>query len=114
MAQEKKLPSRKRKKASKGREIRISDLVYSTLDPLRKNHSWDSLLRKLLGLPDRAGNEQILVEGMLEVMTGKFLLKTKEISWHKLEEDAYEIAFLAAAKKGAKRVSKPLKMRELI
>ena len=109
---ERKLRSRRRK-STKGKEIRISNLVYSTLNKYRKGHSWDALFRKLLGLPDRAGNEQPLVEGMLETMTGKFFLKLPDIKWDKLEEDAYEIAILTAARRGAKRVSRPLKMREL-
>lgn len=109
---ERKLKSRK-KKASKGKSIRVSDLVYETLNKSRHGRSWDNILRKMLGLPDRAGNDQILIEGMLEVMTGKFFLKTPGQSWEKIEEDAYEISILTAAKFNSKRISKPLKMREL-
>lgn len=110
---ERKLKSRRRKKASKGKSIRVSDLVYSTLDKIRKGRSWDSLFRKLFGFPDRAGNEQPLVEGILETMTGQFFLKLPGITWEQLEEDAFEIAIITAAKRGAKRVSKPLRMKEI-
>lgn len=109
---ERKLKSR-RKRASKGKAIRVSDMVCTALDKARKGKSWDSLLRKMLGLPDKFGNEQILIEGILEVMTGKFILKSPNTSWDKLEEDAYEIAILTAAKLKSKRVGRPLKMREL-
>lgn len=110
--QERKLPTRKRK-AKKGKSIRVSDLVFETLDKTRRGKSWDSLFRKLLGLPDRAGNDQILVEGMLEVTTGKFFLKLQDSTWDQLEEDAYEVAIINAAKQKSKRVARPIKMREL-
>lgn len=105
--------SNRRKKASKGSVIRVSDLVYDTLNKARHGRSWDWLFRRLLGLPDRSGNAQPLIEGMLETMTGHFLLKQPGKSWAELEEDAYEIAIITAAKRKVKRVSKPLKMREL-
>lgn len=110
---ERKLPARrKRRKMNRGKSIRVSDLVFTTLNQIRHGRSWDSLMRKQLGLPDRAGNDQILVEGMLETMTGKFFLK-HDMTWEALEEIAYEIAIVTAAKLKLKRVSKPLKMREL-
>lgn len=110
---ERKLPIRRRR-ASKGQNIRVSDLVYGALDRWRKGSSWDVFFRRIFGFPDRAGNEQPLVEGMLEAHTGRLLLKTEAITWSQLEENAYEIAFMAAAKQGAKRVSRPIRMRELV
>lgn len=107
-----KLPNR-RKRATKGRVIRISDQVYKVLDEQRKRKSWDSFIRKLLGLEDRQGNSQRLIEGMVETVTGKFILKDDHITWEKLEEKAYEIGILAAAKMKLKRIDKPLRMREL-
>lgn len=112
MASERKLRNRK-KKASLGRVIRVSDLVYDTLNERRKNRSWDWLMRKILGLPDRAGNEQVLIEGVLEVLTGKFFLREPSIAWGKVEQDAYEVGFIAAAKQNRKYVPKPIKMKEL-
>lgn len=109
---ERKLPSR-RKRANMGHVIRVSSLVYDTLDTLRSRRSWDWLLRRMLGLQDRAGNAQPLIEGMLETQTGKFFLRTGNEPWSKLEEDAYEIAIIDAAKGKSKRVSRPLRMREL-
>lgn len=109
---ERKLPSRK-KKASKGRAIRVSDAVYDTLDGQRKKRSWDWLLRRMLGLDDRAGNPQPLIEGMVEVLTGRFFLLTPEKTWEDVETDAYELAIITAAKQKLKRVPRPLKMREL-
>lgn len=109
---ERKLRNRKRK-FPKGYAIRVSDLVYETLNKERRKRSWDTFLRCLFGLPDRAGNSQPLVEGMLETMTGKFLLRLPDETWRKLREDAYEIAILAAAKRNVKMVSKPLRMREI-
>jgi hypothetical protein len=109
---ERKLPSR-RKRASKGRVIRVSNLVFETLNEIRRGKSWDSLLRKSLGLPDRQGNEQRLIEGMLEATTGKFFLRDLDVTWDRLEQDVYEIAIIEAAKRKLKRVSKPLRMREL-
>jgi hypothetical protein len=109
---ERRLPSR-RKRASKGRVIRISTAVFESLDERRRGQSWDSFLRKLHGLEDRHGNPQILIEGMVEALTGAFFLKTPDTTWEKLEEKVYEAAFMAAAEAGLKRIGKPLKMREL-
>lgn len=112
MAGERKLRNRK-KKASLGRVIRVSDPVYETLNVQRRGRSWDWLMRRLLGLPDRAGNEQRLVEGVLEVLTGKFFLKEPSIAWGSVEQDAYEVGFVAAAKQNRKYVPKPIKLKEL-
>lgn len=109
---ERKLPIR-RKRASKGAVIRLSDRIYNLLDIQRRGRSWDSLFRRLLGVEDRAGNPQPLIEGVLETSTGKFLLRHVDTTWEKLEEDAYEIAILEAAKAKSKRISKPIRMREL-
>lgn len=109
---EKKLPTR-RKRASKGKVIRVSNLVYDTLNNQRRGRSWDCLLRKLFGLPDRQGNLQVLIEGILETVTGKFMLKISEKSWEELEQDAYEIAITETAKMKKKKVTAPLRMREM-
>lgn len=112
-AVERKLPSRRKRRKYKGRTLRVSCFLYDELDRLRRGKSWDALLRKVFGLPDRTGNEQPLVEGMLETMTGTFLLRIDGKDWSQLEEDAYELAIITAAKRAVKRVSKPLRMREL-
>lgn len=109
---ERKLPIRKRR-FSKGREIRISDLVYSTLDKGRRGQSWDAYLRKLIGLPDRSGNPQPLAEGIVETITGRFYLKQVGMTWLKLTEDAYEVAITEAAKRRLYPVPKPLRVKEM-
>jgi len=109
---ERKLPSRRRR-APKGKVVRLSNLVYDTLNKQRQGKSWDCFLRKIFGLKDRGGNSQVLIEGILETVTGKFFLLEPDMTWDELEEKAYEIAFLETAKRKMKRVSKPLKMREL-
>ncbi len=70
-------------------------------------------MRRMLGLPDRKGNDQVLIEGYLETTTGRFLLKQPGTSWQRIEESAYEIAILEAARKKTKRVSKPIRLREI-
>lgn len=110
---ERKLPSRKRK-FSKGRAIRVSDLVYDTLNVQRYGRSWDTMLRRTLGLPDRRGNAQPLVEGMLEVLTGTFILKLNGTTWEELEQTTARLA-VHAARKWQKPTDPPpaLRMREI-
>lgn len=109
---ERKLPNRKRK-SNPGRVIRVSKPVYDLLEKGRAGRSWDLYIRHTLGLPDRAGNKQPLLEGLLEPTTGRLFLKFSHITWETLEEDAYEVAFIAAAKQKLKRVGRPIRMREV-
>ena len=109
---ERKLPSRK-KKFPKGHAIRISDFLFKILDKSRNRKSWDTFFRIQFGLPDKNGVAQPLIEGILETLSGKFILKMPEAKWEKLIEDAYEVAFFAAAKRKVKRVPKPIRLREL-
>lgn len=109
---ERKLANRRRKFASKGKAIRVSDFLYETLDKRRHGRSWDYYLRKLLGMPDRKGNEQALIEGMLETTTGIFLLKLPETSWSKLETATYKLAENMRLKKKLRTLSPPIRMRE--
>lgn len=102
--------TKKRKKsrgkpASKGKNIRISDAVFGTLDSSRlKGESWDNLLRKILGLPNRRGEHPALVEGWLELNTGRLYLSRSE---------ARGQAVVEAAKQGKKQISQPIFMREV-
>lgn len=103
------LKNRKRRKASKGQLIRVSDAVAHTLSKTyardnNRNLSWDVVLRRLLGLPDRKGMPQGLVEGYLEVNTGKFYFDAAE---------ARGAAVVAAAKAKTKRLKQPIFMREV-
>lgn len=113
---ERKLRSRKRK-FSKGKAIRVSDIVFQTLDAARGEQSWDLFMRRMLGIPDRAGGVQPLIEGVIETLTGKFLLKTPAQDWEDLTQTAYEQGFIAAARQRDKRiryVPKPIRVRELL
>lgn len=118
---ERKLPSRRRK-FTKGRAIRVSDLVFKTLEASRRQRglpearirSWDATMRRMLGLPDRTGRTQPLVEGMLEVTTGVFLLKLEGTSWPELEETAFKLATKIAEKKKMVKIAPPIRMRECL
>lgn len=100
------LPSRKRKRASPGKRIAISDTVYDMLQKKRQaKMSWDCLFRRMLGLPTRQGASQPLIEGFVEITTGRFFVE---------ERDAYEVAILEAAKAKTKKVNKPLRVREVV
>lgn len=101
------LPGRRRKKASKGRVIRISDDVYKILNERRLKGlrlSWDEYIRRMIGLPTRKGEPQILLEGFLEKNTGKFFLD---------EAEARGQSVLEAARKKTKKFLAPIKMREV-
>ncbi len=113
---EKLLKNRKRKKASKGKPIRLSDLVLGVLDKQRQNNtklSYDAYLRKLLGLPKRGneaqwiedGRPMYVLEGWVEVNTQKFYLD---------EADANGAAVLEAAKRKRKKFDKPVRVREVL
>ena len=108
---ERKLKNRRRR-APKGKLIRVSNLVYETLDGQRRSRSWDALMRRMLGLPDRAGNPQPVAEGMLEVHSGVFLLKLPDATWREVESVAVKMAERIASKKKV-RLELPVKMREI-
>lgn len=101
------LKNKRRKKASKGRVIRVSDEVYKFLNARRLNRtsqSWDQYLRKFLALPDRAGNEQPILEGWIEKRTGKFYLS---------EAEAAGAAVVEMAKARTKKYLAPIYVREI-
>lgn len=107
---------RKRKKASKGHVIRVSDLVRASLDSRRLNNrslSHDSYLRGVLGLPDRtheqqwiaAGRPPILTEGYIEPLSGRFFED---------EADANGAMIVEAAKRKTKKWVKPIRVRQVV
>lgn len=108
---ERKLKNRRRR-APKGHAIRVSNLVFETLDQSRRGRSWDNLFRRVFGLPDRAGRQQLLVEGMLEVHSGVLLLKLPQTTWSEVEDAAYKLADRVASKKKVGMMP-PLRMREI-
>lgn len=91
----------------------MSDLVFGTLDARRAGRSWDGTLRRMLGLPDRSGNPQQLVEGVLEVHTGTFILKAPDVAWEDAEKIACRIAAVYERKKLLRYSDKPVRMREV-
>ena len=96
----------RKKRVSKGRILRVSDAVWAHLEPKRKDgESFDSLMRRIFGLPDRDGFENPLLKGWIEVTTGQFFIT---------REDAYGAAVVAAAKAKSRRVNKPVRVREAI
>lgn len=116
---ERKLKSRRRRRANKGKIIRVSNLVYDTLEVQRttgvhkdKVKSWDCYLRRMLGLPDRNGKPQLLVEGVLEAMSGTFILKYTDATWSEVSEIAYKMADQIARKRKV-RMEVPVRMREV-
>lgn len=97
----------RRKAASRGKVIRVSDTVWNYLNDRRLNSrtsSWDKFFRSVFGLKNRKGEEQPLVTGWLEVNTGRFYLKQAE---------ANGAAVVAAARAGIKKYVRPIKMREI-
>ena len=109
---ERKLRARKRR-FSKGRRIALSDLVFEALSKQLRGRSWDAFFRHVFGLPNRKGVAFPLVEGMLEVTTGTFILKLKDATWPETEETANKFAEVAARKKQLKTYAPALRMREI-
>lgn len=107
---ERKLRNRRRR-AGKGKIVRLSTLVYEVLDKRRNGRPWDCMMRHLFGLPDREGREQTLVEGMLEVHTGMLVLKLPDATWLDTEEIANKIAEHVSAQKQVPK-QRPIRMRE--
>jgi hypothetical protein len=107
---ERKLSNRK-KRASKGRIIRVSTVVYNAVETRRQGRSWDSTFRWILGLPDREGKIQRLAEGMLDVHSGTLILKL-DGTWDECEEITLQIAEKWARKLGVVR-QRPIRMREV-
>jgi hypothetical protein len=107
-----KLKGRKRKKASNGRAVRLSDELLNYIHPRIKGlRSYDAYFRKVFGLDDWRGNPQPLVEGCLEVTTGQFFIKTG--TWPEVEAVANGAAVIEAVKRKTKKVNKPLRLREI-
>lgn len=108
---ERNLPTRRRR-ANKGKRVALSMPVYAAIDKIRAGRSFDSYFRHMLGLPDRRGYTLPLVEGMLETISGTFILKLEDTTWNEIEETAFKLADSISVKKKVK-FEKPIKMREL-
>lgn len=103
----------RRRRASKGNVIRVSDTILDFLQKQRHGRSFDCMFRRMFGFPDRLGNEQPLIEGMLEVESGVFVLKLPSATWDETETVAGKLAALRG-KPGARLEPsrRPIRMRE--
>lgn len=112
-----KLPNKRAKRrAPSGRAVRLSNELLNYIEPRRKGiRSYDAYFRRVFGIDDWHGNPQTLVEGCLEVTTGRFFLKKE--NWDQAETDANEVAIIEAARKRVQgqpaKVNKPIRMREI-
>lgn len=121
MSEERIIKVRKRKKASKGHVIRVSDLVLNYIDARRNNRrklSCDSYLRLIMGLPDRAGEKAwleagrpvLLLEGYVDGFTTD---KARTATFYKFAKDANGTMIMKLAKKEITKQFKPIKVREV-
>jgi len=115
---ERKLASRRRK-VSLGRVIRVSDAVYDLLNASRGKLSWDCIMRRTLGLPDRYGTHCRLIEGMLEPTSGMLILRLNGVSWEELEQVVQRLTLLSQYRRPTMRGDvvpaslRPVRMREI-
>jgi hypothetical protein len=109
---ERTLPVRRRKKADPGKPIRVSKLVFATLDKDRGRLSWDCFFRRMLGLPTRKGKEQPLIEGALDPHSGILTLRLNGTSWREVEDVARQIGEHSASFHRRPSQS-PIRMREI-
>lgn len=70
------------------------------------------MFRRMLGLPDRTGRPQTLVEGMLEVHSGTFVMRLQDSHWKDVEEVACRIADRESKRRKVTLVL-PVRMREM-
>ena len=99
---------KKTKRASKGgRAIKLSHEVINTLKrKQKKNESFDSIIRRILGLPSRDGKDQSL-------KTFYVITKPEGAAFNKLEEARGE-AMIRAAMKKKRKAEKPIKVKEYV
>lgn len=102
----KKETEREKKYRRKGRIIRVSQEVYAYLERKKQGTiSWDSLFRKIFGLPNRKGLKQPLTEFYFVPSTGRAFQKLSE---------ARGAAIVDAVRKGSRKPDKPIRMREVV
>jgi len=96
------------KKAQKGgKAIKLSHELISTLKKKqRKNESYDSVIRRILGMVTREGKEQ-------ELKIYYILTQPEGAAFDRLETARGE-AMIRAAMRGKRKAEKPIKMREYI
>jgi len=90
----------------KGKVVRISPEVHAFLfGKLKKNESWDALLRRILGFPTRKGMPQPLIE--------VFLLRTTMKAYPSMAR-ARGAAVAEAVQKGRNKAERPVRVREVV
>lgn len=112
---------RRRKRASKGHVLRVSDLVMAHINSRRLNNkdlSCDAYLRLAFGLPDRSEENDWIQSGrpaqLLEGWVDGFILpKSRGARFYLEEKDANGAAVELYAKKKVNRLYKPVRVREV-
>jgi len=96
----------KEPKKQKGKVIRVSELTYGLLAKKRQSKmSWDALLRRQFGLPDKRGNPQPL---------GEWYVLPEAMQVFDSLPKAKGAAVLNAVKSKSGRAERPLKVRECV
>ena len=103
MSEEAKQPRKK-----KGRVVRLSKEVETYLSRKRKgSESFDSILRRVFGLPDRKGNEQPLKTYYVIDNGGKSPIIKRD------KAEAKGEAIILAVRKDSKKTERVLTVREV-
>ena len=99
------MPRKKKASRDKGRPIRISNLVLEALDKKKKVcESYDAILRRFIGLPDRRGAAQ---------PRSIYCLLPKSLIARKSRAEAKGESVLQAVRQGKKKVIEaPIKVTE--
>lgn len=100
-------------KKTKGVVIRVSQEVYLHLLARRRprnaktrlKESWDSLLRRVTGIPDKYGRPQACIEGFIVPGSAKFFPELKQ---------ARGEAIVVSVRKGLERPPRPVAVREVL
>jgi len=100
------MPRKKKPNRDKGKPVRLSNEVLNELrSRLRRGESFDSLMRRFFGLPDRLGNPQPI--------RTYWLLPSALVAAPSLAEARGE-AILRAVQQGKRKTERPIKVIERI
>lgn len=100
------MPRKKIPNRDKGKPVRLSNEVLNVLRvKLRRGESFDSMMRRLLGLPDRHGKPQ-------EVRTYWILPQAMRVA--RTLAEARGESILWAVQNGKKKTEKPVRVTERI
>lgn len=96
----------KAKRIFPGKVIRVSQKVYDTLKRhLREKDSWDSMLRRLHGIPDRRRKEPRARE---------FWMLPGALQVFETESKARGAAVVNGVKRGLRKAEAPIRVREIL